>query len=116
MALPLLSPDEQYMVLDIVALGQDHALQIPAGWHGDVPHALSSLATSLLRLEQFYDSIGGLAGYQAKSIELIVTGTPQLRAVYKQQHPEEQQVLDTSFHVPKALDLAGEEGMEVGAY
>lgn len=32
------------------------------------------LCATLLRVEQFYDSVGGLLGYQCRSIGLIISG------------------------------------------
>ena len=41
---------------------------------------LERLVASLLRVEQFYDSIGGVVGYQLKSLQLIAAGMHQLQA------------------------------------
>ncbi len=43
----------------------------------DTKAALADLAALLMRVDQFYDSIGGLVGYQAKSIELILEGSAE---------------------------------------
>jgi hypothetical protein len=95
----------------------------------DLGHRLRALASSLLPVEQFYDSIGGVMGYQCRSLQLIVAGTAAVTASNVQQHhnqpqpsqPSQQQQQQeeaaeesVSYHVPKALDLAGEEGREVG--
>eukprot|EP00983_Pelagomonas_calceolata_P071660 1151352-Pelagomonas_calceolata.AAC.5 len=45
------------------------------GGTSSVMAPLAELAALLMRVDQFYDSIGGLVGYQAKSIELILEGT-----------------------------------------
>ncbi len=41
--------------------------------------ALTKLARSLLRVEQFYNSLGGVLGYQTRSLGLIVEGSQALR-------------------------------------
>ena len=42
--------------------------------------ALQRLATALCRVDSFYDSMGGLVGYQLKSIELILAGSAEAAA------------------------------------
>jgi hypothetical protein len=113
-----------------------------------VKSQLVSLANYLLRIEHFYDSIGGIVGYQAKSVSLIVAGTAELRDAQRaRQHQgsnnsqhgsnlvhapsapsesltwqepgashslQEGEVAELRYHVPRALDLAGEGGREVG--
>ena len=40
----------------------------------DLRGRLESLCASLARVEQFYDCLGGMLGYQVKSLQLIVAG------------------------------------------
>lgn len=65
--LPTLSPSQQAVLLALPAMGQAHVLATTTASSDD----LAALATCLLRVEQFYNSIGGLVGYQAKSLQLI---------------------------------------------
>uniref|UniRef100_A0A7S3QX17 UGP3-like C-terminal hexapeptide repeats domain-containing protein n=1 Tax=Dunaliella tertiolecta TaxID=3047 RepID=A0A7S3QX17_DUNTE len=110
--LPRLRLHEQYVLLCLPAMGQEHVLIQPSGTAtarggtSSVMAPLAELAALLMRVDQFYDSIGGLVGYQAKSIELILEGTGE-------QQPQQAQE-EVSYHVPHALDLAGEGGREVG--
>ena len=47
--------------------------------NSDIPSCLSSLADKLKLIGTFYDSIGGIIGYQLKSLELIAAGMEDLR-------------------------------------
>ena len=44
-----------------------------------IKSVLSKLLAMLRRVETFYDSIGGVLGYQSKSLQLIVAGMEELR-------------------------------------
>lgn len=46
----------------------------------DVSERLARVADALSRVELFYDSIGGIAGYQLKSLQLICEGMEELRS------------------------------------
>lgn len=82
--------------------------------------SLSQLTALLQRVEHFYDSIGGLVGYQAKSISLILEGVEegaaQQHAVGQQGNGQQQQqyvphsgvpmqVCECELCVNKCLDL-----------
>lgn len=144
-------PEERYALLCLPAIGQAHALQHVSAVQGELSAAelsarLARLGASLLRVEQFYDSIGGLVGYQLKSMQLVAAGMHELQA-HVQQAPDavlqtassasslgsaasmdsafdalpappaaHDGTNSTSFHVPRGLDLAGEAGSEVGAH
>ncbi|KAL4426976.1 hypothetical protein ABPG77_009537 [Micractinium sp. CCAP 211/92] len=65
-----LSAKEAYCLACLPALHQEHVLAlIPTGV--PVTSALAQLAGALARVEDFYDSIGGLVGYQAQCVALI---------------------------------------------
>ncbi|GFH06732.1 uncharacterized protein HaLaN_01411, partial [Haematococcus lacustris] len=89
-SLPGLPVRAQYVLLAVLAAGQAQVLTLPdtQGQVGplNLQPPLLHLAQSLQRVDQFYNSIGGLLGYQAKSLTLII----------------------------EALDLAGEGGRQVG--
>ncbi len=100
---------------------------------------LRKLAAALVRVEQFYDSMGGLIGYQLKSTRLIVanaaadgananatasgaadggssSATSSSSSSSSSSAPAAQpQGGEVRYHVPPALDLAGEAGRRVGA-
>eukprot|EP00798_Chlamydomonas_sp_ICE-L_P025555 gene25555-11203_t len=80
---------------------------VPVAW--SLPMQLDKLASILQRVESFYDGIGGIVGYHAKSLQLIAASSePGGFSDY----PTEQQKGESKLHVPKAVDLTGEQGME----
>ena len=65
-----LSPKEAYALVCLPAIGQAHVLGlIPTGIV--LNDAFERLAAALARVEDFYDSIGGLVGYQLQCLRLI---------------------------------------------
>lgn len=111
-----LPPHLVYALLCLPALGQKHVLSVLPE---DPGPALARLAETLHRNERFYDSIGGLLGYQLKCLELIRAygeGGEQAHLVAGQAHgcgqdpstPEGAIKLscELSFHVPAGPDLA----------
>ncbi|GIL54243.1 hypothetical protein Vafri_9817 [Volvox africanus] len=134
-ALSQMVADQQLLLLSLPAMLQEHVLMEPPSAPLRAPEALlphlTSLAARLARVDQFYDSVGGLLGYQLKSLQLIVAGMQDKSARSKQheQHAagaEETAAADAaanpaappppqiSFRVPRGMDLAGEEGSGVG--
>lgn len=65
--LSTLPASQQAVLLALPAMDQSHVLATTTASSDQ----LAALATGLLRVEQFYNSIGGLIGYQAKSLQLI---------------------------------------------
>lgn len=66
---------------------------------------LQKLCRSLQRVESFYDSIGGLVGYQLKCLEMILAAAePQKEEV---ETPVAGAVVATTFHMPQGLNIAG---------
>ncbi|GAX76097.1 hypothetical protein CEUSTIGMA_g3540.t1 [Chlamydomonas eustigma] len=120
-ALRSLPIQDQYLLLCLPASGQSHVLKIvKEGTPNYLMTALEKLLNTLRRVEAFYDSIGGVLGYQAKSLQLIAAGMEELRE--EQQAKHQGKVLchddpfamsERRFHVPKAVDLAAEDGREV---
>ncbi len=64
-----LQPHHRAMLLLLVAINQPHVLRAADTMHDQ--EQLQILAEALVRVERFYNSIGGLAGYQAKCLQLI---------------------------------------------
>ena len=72
---------------------------------------MQQLAATLKRVEVFYDSIGGLLGYQHKSLQIMVE---------RQQHTGDPcsgnaPAAEVSFHMPRGPDLAGPDGRQLAA-
>lgn len=139
-----LPPQQQLVLLSLPAMLQEHVLQEPPSEPRSAPAALRprllDLAARLGRVEQFYDSVGGVLGYQLKSLELIVAGMqdkaarkhqpqhapvdptqlhrtqPQVHTHGGEQQQQQQQrpQQEVRYRVPKGVDLAGEEGSGVG--
>ncbi|WIA22182.1 hypothetical protein OEZ85_004516 [Tetradesmus obliquus] len=130
-SLPL---EQQYVLMALPVIGQRHVLMMPPAdgkWQGP----LALLASRLCRVEAFYDSMGGLPGYQLKSLQLILAGNSSAQQQQQQQqaldaaaalatgsHTQQQQQQEgledaqahVTYHVPPGLDLAGEAGSELG--
>lgn len=99
----------------------------PAGGHWEGP--LTSLSEALKRVDTFYDSMGGLVGYQLKSLQLITSAkataaataaTPAADGCGRQAgagsdgSAVEDEQAHVTYHVPPGLDLAGEAGSDTG--
>ncbi|MEW5314809.1 MAG: hypothetical protein WDW38_006278 [Sanguina aurantia] len=138
-ALSTLSAHQQFLLLCLPAAGQSHVLQ-HAGISGpsapamSLPAALCELAETLQRVETFYDGIGGVLGYQLKSLQLIrdasgsgsvsqsgssaaagsgSDGSASVPAVAAGVGPAGS-VGEARYLVPHAVDLAGEFGRQEG--
>lgn len=85
---------------------------------------MTSLAETLSRVDTFYDSMGGLIGYQLKSLQLITaakaTAATTAAAAAGSRHggddcsPVEDEQAHVTYHVPPGVDLAGESGRDTG--
>eukprot|EP00884_Botryococcus_braunii_P021126 jgi/Botrbrau1/7698/Bobra.0159s0135.1 len=86
---------QQLVLLSVVAAGQGHVLSLPPTSDGRQT-GLARLASALTKVHRFYDSIGGIIGYQCKCLELLLThdepGSPALEEV--------------NFHLPRGPNLA----------
>lgn len=67
------------------------------------------MLSNLVRLEKFYDSLGGLIGYQLKSLELIRDGGLKGEPSEGCSTDDE----DVEYLMPTCLDLSNEEAPEV---
>lgn len=142
--LPSLAPKDQYVLLAVLLAGQEHVLQPGALKHGErssTASALQHLALKLSDLESFYDSMGGIVGYQLKSLELIIEGSssssssaPAPNAPTVAEHSSGNHIVTapprqgrvefepsqpppespSGYRVPFGPDLAGEEGRRLG--
>lgn len=88
------------MILCIIAMGQHHLFEV-VPCNGDLVQALEELADDMLKLEEFYDSIGGLAGYQLQCLRLIA----EQQAV-KQSESTTTAKSTVEFLVPPGLDIS----------
>lgn len=93
---------------------------------------MSTLAEALHRVEVFYDSMGGIIGYQLNSLQLITaakasaaaTAATAAAATTSSSHTDststnssnavEDEQAHVTYHVPPGLDLAGEAGGDLG--
>eukprot|EP00879_Flechtneria_rotunda_P005108 GHRR01005389.1.p1 GENE.GHRR01005389.1~~GHRR01005389.1.p1 ORF type:complete len:883 (+),score=260.17 GHRR01005389.1:598-3246(+) len=73
-AMSQLPLDQQYVLMCLPVMGQKHVLMLPPT-DGQWLQPLSALAAALCRVETFYDSMGGLIGYQLKSLQLILAAS-----------------------------------------
>jgi len=124
-AVELLSPEHRFLALALPAIGQAHVLALAPegaetaaaaaatdGGRGAVAAtaaaaaawlpSLEALCASLARVEAFYDSMGGLVGYQLASVRLVVEGTAALEQQQQEQQQEEQQQRSGSAAPPRA--------------
>lgn len=64
-------PATQVVLLSVIAIGEGEV--VFQGWkeETDLPSKLQGLADQLIKVETFYDSIGGVAGYHRTILELI---------------------------------------------
>lgn len=98
-----LHPRQAYSLVCVVAIGQEHVLRV-LPTRGALSEALEYLSSNLAHVEEFYDSIGGLAGYQLQCLQLIeehkcqdsTSSTPDARCRSN----------DVEYLVPSGLDLA----------
>jgi len=100
----------------------------PAGADGNWTAALQRLGAELCRVESFYDSMGGIIGYQLKSLQLILGSNAEQQhqeaapaathagsSTSTSQPQQQQRAEEVAYHVPPGLDLAGEAGRQIGA-
>eukprot|EP01025_Chloroclados_australasicus_P021677 TRINITY_DN22728_c0_g2_i3.p1 TRINITY_DN22728_c0_g2~~TRINITY_DN22728_c0_g2_i3.p1 ORF type:complete len:857 (+),score=118.99 TRINITY_DN22728_c0_g2_i3:53-2623(+) len=97
-----LAVSEQIVLYTLIMIGQEHVLGLLPDSNPDF--ALQELAQVLLRVESFYDSIGGLVGYHLKSLELICAGISDSECGENNGATEQ-----VEFHIPPGPDLSGEE-------
>ena len=71
--------------------------------------AVQQLASTLKRVETFYNSIGGLLGYHRKCLQIMMGKSDQQTAVLGESAGE------VTFHMPQGPDLAGPQGQQLAA-
>ena len=69
----------------------------------EVAQALHKLLDQLVRVETFYDSIGGLVGYQRQCLQMLLAHGPQGTSG---QDASQAQQPEVQYHMPQGLDLA----------
>ena len=88
-----LPPREAYPLACLVLIGQAHILE-------SCPESkIRELSLALVAVEEFYDSIGGLIGYQLQCLKLIVERAGQASSTELETEPLQQLL------VPSGLDL-----------
>jgi UTP---glucose-1-phosphate uridylyltransferase len=135
-AVERLAPSDRFLALALPAIGQAHVLALPppaSSSSGDDAGASSSSSSSsswlcalealcaqLARVEAFYDSMGGLVGYQRASLRLVIEGTAALEQQQQQQqqapaadnshqNPTNPAIFEDTYLVPPpTLDLAAD--------
>ena len=71
--------------------------------------SVQQLASTLKRVDTFYNSIGGLLGYHRKCLQIMLERSDQQTAVVGQAAEE------VIFHMPRGPDLAGPHGRQLAA-
>lgn len=69
------------------------------------------MAADLVKVQAFYDSLGGIVGYQLKCLELIVAAKEKEDSVDEDDGAAPQESVE--FLVPQGPNLQGEEGRSV---
>lgn len=107
-ALMSLNAEEQYVIKCLPVLGQAHVL---CSNDPDInfEENLRKLAGNLLRVETFYNSMGGVVGYQLESLQLILAAEAE-----QHQSDDAEKAVQITYHKPPGLDLSGEGGSEPG--
>lgn len=99
--------------LDSASLRSDAFVDDSCVWAAGESEALCKLCRSLQRVESFYDSIGGLLGYQLKCLEMILASAESHKEASGP--PAAGAVVATRFHMPQGLNIAGIENRRAAA-
>ena len=73
--------------------------------------AVQQLASTLKRVEIFYNSIGGLLGYHRKCLQIMLEGSSQQIPAPNMTAASE----EVTFHMPQGPNLAGPNGRQLAA-
>ena len=84
-----------------------NSVAAPAG--GD--ERLAALCMNLQHVDSFYDSIGGLPGYQLKCLETMAASAEVSQACAAEQDTPS----DTKFYMPQGLNIAGHHNRRAAA-
>ncbi|XP_042512379.1 UTP--glucose-1-phosphate uridylyltransferase 3, chloroplastic isoform X2 [Macadamia integrifolia] len=71
------------------------------------PVTLKKLLRTLHEIEQFYDCIGGIIGYQITVLELLSSSSSEMQSMNLSQHLDEGgKIQFLEIHIPRGLDLS----------
>ncbi|KAK9833071.1 hypothetical protein WJX74_006343 [Apatococcus lobatus] len=102
------------LLLYLPAMGQSHVLAAQGASAIDPRAALQSLVTTLAAVDTFYDSIGGLLGYQLKCLQILHTEACSVPDSDRDQAEQSSAELgNVQYHMPRGPDLAGPNGAAV---
>ena len=73
---------------------------------------MQQLASTLKRVETFYNSIGGLLGYHRKCLQIMLEHSDQQAST--EHHTADSQE-EVTFHMPRGPDLAARNGRQLAA-
>ena len=76
--------------------------------------AVQQLAKTLKRVEVFYNSLGGLMGYQHKCLEIMLERQQQQQGQADKANSSNTQS-EVTFHMPQGPNLAGPNGRQLAA-
>ncbi|KAA6420439.1 MAG: low photochemical bleaching 1 [Trebouxia sp. A1-2] len=107
-----LSSEEVYTILCLPAMSQEHVLNAPMAEGTCFRSAVQQLASTLKRVEIFYNSIGGLLGYHRKCLQIMLEGSEQQTS---QVEPSTVAAEEVTFHMPQGPNLAGPNGRQLAA-
>ncbi len=79
--LPLLDPYDEYLIKQVISIGQHRELFASAKQLPDFEEKLKELLTHLGCMDRFYEDLGGIVGYQSQVLELLSV---------KSTHPEDE--------------------------
>lgn len=101
-----MSSRRAFCILCLMEIGQEHVMFALSDEMdpNEYMKSLNRLAESLERVEEFYDSIGGLAGYQLQCLALLSSEEAASESDLEERHVE--------MLVPEGLDLRSEESNE----
>lgn len=112
LALSKMDSRQAYCIVCLVEIGQVHVLsRLRTKYHlneKEEEEAIIELSRSLERVEEFYDSIGGLAGYQLQCLKIICESAPGANK-HSDNCGDACIGESTDMLVPKGLDIRSEE-------
>ena len=102
--------ESAFVICCTIAIGQEHVLMgLPS--NGAVAEGLAALAERLVQVEEFYDNIGGLAGYQLECVEILLKNAlceNNPLGLYGETNGADCRNHEVQYLVPPGLDLEGE--------
>ncbi|XAR71908.1 UTP--glucose-1-phosphate uridylyltransferase [Bertholletia excelsa] len=101
-----------YALIEIIekwdsSSGEEGGIHVDERLKGEEIGALRTLLKTLREMEEFYDCIGGIIGYQMAVLELLVQSTPGEQIInWSQQINESSNCQFVEIHPPRVLDLS----------